>query len=441
MNVGQIKAFLGDQNSSVNPSTAIKKQLQEEGLKQAAEMMNRQATSVSMSASQTSIGLRIFSGAMSNSVNVDGKNPSPESLEKREKGDNQPASLFDFEKVAKNVMRFVGGVIEGAAKSGADESRLNSLFGQARSGVAKGIAMAEKDIGRFMNEDIRNGISRSRELIGNEIDSLESRLLSRGEETSQVSQLAMSALNSNTGSLLIRTRDGDELTLRFENVQQFTYNQQTRFTSSQDTNTDVGSNGQQGQTTRVSASESVLYQFFQRSGVSFSLEGELDEDELKSIADLVGRANDLADTFFAGDLDKAFEDALNLGFDDKELVGYALQLNSNNQAEVVQTYESIKHYSDEQPDANKYGNAVSPVSQYIDKMLNTMDAAGKQLESGEQYNTMINGLIGEMKDVQVPDLISAINRFHMFNRQLLDAMPATAAEQTDKPDTQQQPDA
>lgn len=434
MNVGQIKAFLGDQNSPANPNTALKKQLQEAGLKQAAEMMNRQSTSVSMSASQTSIGLRVFSGAMANNVNIDGRSPSPESLEKREKDNKEAATFFDFEKVAKNVMRFVGGVIEAAAKGGAGDSKLTSLFEQARAGVDKGITMAEKEIGAFMNEDIQKGISRSRELIGSEIDALESRLMTKGIEAERAAALGISASSIKTGSLLIRTRDGDELTLRFENVQQFTYNQQTRFSSNR------GSEGglPSSQADQVSSSASVLYQYFQRNGVSFTLEGELDEDELKSIADLVGRANDLADTFFGGDLDRAFEDAINLGFDEKELVGYALQLNSRQRAEMVQTYESIKHYDDQRPDANKYGNAVSPIAQYLDKMLDTMNMAGEKLESGEQYNSMINGLINQMEDVKVPDLLSAINRFHMFNRQLLDAMPVTATEQTEEQYIQQQ---
>jgi hypothetical protein len=36
---------------------------------------------------------------------------------------------------------------------------------------------------------------------------------------------------------------------------------------------------------------------------------------------------------------------------------------------------------------------------------------------------MINGIINEMKDIQVPDLVQAINRFHSFNQQMLETMP------------------
>ena len=422
MNVGQIKAFLGDQKASVHPDTALKKQLQEEGLRQAAEFKQSQSTAVSVSSSNTAIGLKIFSGSLTQSVKLDGKQ-APD--EKPEKSEDKNKSLFDFEKVARNVMRFVGGVIEGAARGGADQDKLNSLFSQAREGVAKGIAMAEKDIGSFMNDEIKEGIDRSRNLINDRIDSLEKRLLG-GEESDAVSgvnaSLMAGASDSRSGNILIRTRDGDELTLSFESLRQFQYAQQTQVTTSgnQTSGSDEGSGTNNYTTT---ASQSSLYQYFERSGVSFSLKGELDEDELKAIADLVGEANDLADTFFAGDLDKAFEEALSLGFDDKELVGYALQLNHTKQSQVVEAYESIQHYRDENADANKYGNMVSPISQYMDKMLSTMDSAGEKLQSGEDYSSMIAGIINKMEDVQVPDLISAINRFHAFNQRLLDAMP------------------
>ncbi len=433
MNVGQIKAFLGDQKSSVHPDTALKKQLQEEGLRQAAEFKQSQSTAVSVSSSNTAIGLKIFSGSLSQAVKLDGKQ-APE--EKPDKAEDKNKTLFDFEKVARNVMRFVGGVIEGAARGGADQEKLNSLFSQAREGVAKGIAMAEKDIGSFMNDEIKEGIDRSRNLINDRIDSLEKRLLG-GDEANAVNSvnasLVAGASDSRTGNILIRTRDGDELTLSFESLRQFQFAQQAQVTSSA---AQASEGNNIGAGTSETASQTSLYQYFERSGISFSLKGELDEDEMKAIAELVGKANDLADTFFAGDMDKAFEEALALGFDDKELVGYALQLNHTKQSQVVEAYESIQHYRDDNADANKYGNVVSPISQYMDKMMDTMNSAGERLQSGEDYSNLIAGIINKMEDVQVPDLLTAINRFHTFNQRLLDAMPGnepvTAEPEPDK---------
>lgn len=117
-----------------------------------------------------------------------------------------------------------------------------------------------------------------------------------------------------------------------------------------------------------------------------------------------------------------------MGFDDKELVGYALQLNRTTQAEVVKAYENIQHYSENGEVENQYGSIVSPISQYLEKMMSAFENATNTLESGEDYNSLIAGIINEMEDVQVPDLVTAINRFHSFNQQLLNAVPQQTEE-------------
>lgn len=428
MNVGDIKAFMGEQKASVNeqkaaddPNKAIKKQLQQDGLRQAAEFQQRQASMVSVSSSQLSISLKVYSSSMEQSVTLDGQHGK---FGKRDdvKGDKKQESLFDFEEVAKNVMKFVGGVIQGAAKGGADDEKLNSLFSQAREGVARGIEMAEKEIGGLMNDDIAEGISRSRDLIEERLGELEQKLLGKTSEqealTGVAASTSVSSSNSASGNLTIRTRDGDELQISFESLRQFQYERQQSYSAV----TQRGNGGGESQQTGYQATDSTSYSYFDRQGISFSLKGELDEDEMEAIAELVEQVNDLADTFFGGDLDKAFEKALELGFDDQELTGYALQLNRVQQTEVVRTYGAIQHYR-ENDNTSGHGDEAKPIAQYLDKMLNTFDAARQQLESGEDFNTLINGLINEMKEVQVPDLISAINRFHAFNQRLLDSMP------------------
>ncbi|NDV92585.1 DUF4367 domain-containing protein [Alteromonas sp. 345S023] len=418
MNMSQIKAFMGDQKvdqkASVHPNEAIKKQLQSDGLQQAAEFSKQQAATVTMSSSQTSIGLKVFSGSLSQNVVVDGKRPQ-ESTAASETEDKKEASLFDFEEVAKNVLRFVGGVIKGAADSGAPDDKLSGLVAQAREGVSKGFAMAEKELASFMNDEIAEGMDKSRDLIDTGINKLQADIFGKNTPIGASELSVLSASDERTGHLHIKTKDGDEVTLRFDTVRQMSLTEQS---DGSQVNTDT-----QNENNQTYPSQTSIYQFYEKTGISFSLQGELDEDELEAIANVVGQAQDLADTFYSGDLDTAFEQALDLGFDDKELVGYALQLNRTTQAEVMKTYENIKHYSEDAEVENQYGNVVSPVSQYVEKMMATLENAQNTLASSSDYNTLISGLINEMKDVQVPDLVSAINRFHSFNRRLLDNMP------------------
>lgn len=433
MNVGQIKAFMGDQKvdqkadqkASVHPNEALKKQLQQDGLQQAAEFSKQQAASVSVSSSQTSIGLRVVSSSLNQALEIDGQKPQ----ETKEKNlEEKSTSLFDFEKVARNVLKFVGGVIRGAADSGAGDEKLNGLFSQAREGVSRGFAMAQKDLAGFMNEEIEQGINKSRDLIDTGINDLETDIFGRQQPNAvTLSSLnAVAASDEKSGSLLIRTKDGDEVSFSFESLRAFQASQQLTY-QAQVTQDQQNENDQQNQNgATLSYSQQTSYEYFERSGISFSLKGELDEDELASIADLVGQVQDLADTFYKGDIDKAFEEALSLGFDDKELVGYALQLNRTTQTEVLKTYENIQHYNEDKNDNAKFGNVVSPVSQYLEKMMDTFASAENKLASNEDYNTLLAGLISEMKDVQVPDLVTAINRFHTFNQTLLDGLPQSA---------------
>ncbi|MCW8109611.1 DUF5610 domain-containing protein [Alteromonas ponticola] len=420
MNVGQMKAFLGEQQPAVNPDKAIKKQLQEEGLRQAAEFQEQQAAKVSVSSTQTTIGMRMLSQALDNAVVLDGKQNSG----RRDKTEDttqeeKPSTLFDFEEIAKNVMKFVGNVINGAAKNGASTEKLSELIGQAREGVAKGIAMAEKEIGGLMNDDIAGGIDRSRSLLGEKLDKLEERLLGPNEanNTRAAQAVSVGTSESRDGAILIRTKDGDELSLNFESLRQFQYNQQS-MVSIRDNAVEGNGAGSAGELTDMQS-----YSFRETAGISFSLKGELDEDEMEAIAELVDQAHDLADTFFSGDMDKAFEQALKIGFNDEELAGFAMQLNHTKQTEVVQAYQNVKNYKEDSDGTLGKGNVVNSIAKYMDKMMDLLNKADERLESGNDYGAIVNGLISQMEDVQVPDLISAINRFHEFNKRLVNAMP------------------
>ena len=271
-------------------------------------------------------------------------------------------------------------------------------------------------------------MTKSRDLIDTGINDLETDIFGRQQPNAvSISTLnAVAASEEKSGSLMIRTKDGDEVSFSFESLQSFKASQQLSYQAqiSQEQQDSSGELDQQSDTESTAAySQQTSYQYYERSGISFSLKGELDEGELESIANLVGQVQDLADTFYNGDIDKAYEEALSLGFDDKELVGYALQLNRTTQTEVLKTYENIQHYNEGNSDNAKYGNVVSPVAQYLEKMMDTFANAENKLASSEDYNALIAGLINEMKDVQVPDLISAINRFRSFNQTLLDGLP------------------
>ncbi|GAC15966.1 DUF5610 domain-containing protein [Aliiglaciecola lipolytica] len=455
MNFGEIKAFMGDK-SHINPNDAIKNQLREAGLKQAEAGISMSAEStVSKLSSQTTVGLRIYNNSLNQTLQIDDKRANLKTPEETNK------SLFDFEEVAKNVLRFVGGVISGAARNGAGEEELTNLFEQARSGVAQGIKLAEKDLSGFLNDEISQGINSSAALIEQGILKLQDRLLGEQQPVNDpssdvvrsVATEEISASSRQNGELQIRTRDGDEVIIRFEDLKQFELNrqvlqqQETQPQKNEDRNIEsndvlprAGVDKNLNETTEVSQTdtsskepsneqvvdkqiESQQAIFVAQNSYSFSVTGELDEGELESIGQLVSDANDLATTFFEGDVEAAFNQALELGFDESELTGFALQLTRQEQVEVVKTYESVSHYKDDSAATEKSSRPIERVSDYLQKMLNVFEQSQQKLAAGDQYETLINGIINEVQDLGTTDLVSAINDFHAFNKRLLTNLP------------------
>jgi len=461
MNISQLKAFLGDKPQHLGNENSIQNQLRDAGLKQAISGQNNQSSQgVDKFSSSTSLGVRIYSNALNNTLEVDRQKPdfsAPDSEESE-------ASLFDFEKIAKNVLNFVGGAIRNAQNKGADNGELNDLFEQASSGVLKGIKLAEQDLAGFLNEDITNGISQSKSLIEDGIANLKRNIFN--PEALDLEKPVQSLVNASnvsyekqeSGELSIRTRDGDSVNITFEDLEQFEFSQRQVKQLVQKVDSDdkvlvpeqvennsaskavpetatPTTNGleesdvivEQAEDTREPRSSTNAIQqnaiFYQESSISFSVKGELDEAELKAIGKLVSDANELAEEFFNGDIESSFNQALELGFDEQELSSFALQLTKIENTQVIKAYETVSRFDEDSVDSDP-AKAVKPVAEYLDKLLNVLDGSRLQLEDSKSYENVINELINKLgEDVATPDLISAINRFNEFNQKLVNNLP------------------
>ena len=405
MSVDSIPAAKGGQATVEKPDVALKKQLQQEGLRQAREFQqSSQATQVTVS--QTRVGSTVLVSSLEQEVVLNERRFDNRQFDKAEEN----KSAFDFEEVASNVLKFVGGVVRGAAKSGADEAQLTDLIGQARSGVAKGIALAEKDLAGFMNQEITDGIRNSKEAIGEGIDNIEKEVLSPFRGTMEVgASLSAQYAQSQSGGLKITTKDGDEVEISFGQSRQYQYSASERITSSANSNGDA--NAPATPESDVVARRSLNVQLSEYRGISFSVQGELDDDELGAISDLVKQITDVSKSFFKGDLDIALDKALELGYDEKELAGFALKLNSR---EVVsEKISAYKEVSD--GDSSELKKYMRPIKEYMDELKALNQLLDTTLKDGEGYKELVTGVINQMKEVHVPDVLSAINRFHLFN--------------------------
>jgi len=83
-----------------------------------------------------------------------------------------------------------------------------------------------------------------------------------------------------------------------------------------------------------------------RSSLQFSLEGDLDEEELAAIGDLMAQVNKVADEFFNGDPLKSYQGLQELGFDTAEIAGFSLQLEQRAAVEIRYSEASLQQYRD-----------------------------------------------------------------------------------------------
>ena len=178
MNFSEIKSFPTEQPKQVRPEVALNKQLQQDGLKQAKELQQSFAQNNEAISDNRKVAARVLSGAINSTLSVNGQSAdiSPKSTED-EKENQKP--LFDFEKVAKNVLSFVGGVINKAASNGDSDDKLTALFEQARTGVTMGIELAEKELGDTLNDEIAQGIAASKSSIFDGIGKLEDKVFGK----------------------------------------------------------------------------------------------------------------------------------------------------------------------------------------------------------------------------------------------------------------------
>lgn len=237
------------------------------------------------------------------------------------------SNTFDFEEVAKNVLSFVKGAILGAQADGADEGSLANMLEQARKGIEQGLGEAIEELkdSDLFSDDIEKGVEKSRELIFDGLDEFEESLFNPVSEQSK--STSFNAQNyyklENGASYEIKTAEGDVIKLtynsQYQSSEQFSYNK----------------NGN-GESLSYSSSQSSSQAY------SFSVEGDLNEDEVAAINELMSDLQEVSNEFFNGSLDEAFEQAKNLNLDSPQLVAMSMNLQQTEVRASVREYQTTQ---------------------------------------------------------------------------------------------------
>lgn len=300
---------------------------------------------------------------------------------------------FDFEEVANNVLDFVGKTIQGAKSSGATDEELEAMFAQAREGIESGFSQARQELGDLdiLSGDVEEGVNRSYELITKGVDALEDSLFNNVSNnidsvTDNITSREVGIQETEQGNVSIKTLDGDDITISFSR------------------NTSLA----QSQSFGINESSSEL-QFNQSQSFSIEVDGDLNDEELEAINNLVNDIGELANEFFNGDVEKAFDQASSLGFDSSQITQFSLDFQEVKQVAVKEYYSG-----------NQETSPIATIAPYLSN-LNEIVENGESLFSQDNLNQLIDGVAQEQL-VRVDELLSkTASDFSNFNQRLIDA--------------------
>ncbi|MGB0203892.1 MAG: DUF5610 domain-containing protein [Neptuniibacter sp.] len=255
------------------------------------------------------------------------------------------ANDYSPEKVASTISDFVAQGLENARARGASDERLQQMYDAAVSGIEKGFQEATEILDELgmLNDETVETIEQTKDLTFEALAGL-----APGSETAPSRQVSLSAAErfsqSESFSLKVMTKEGDKVTIKFDSSATET----TSLGYYSDDDASAVSFG-------VDRSSSSNYQF--------SVKGDLNEEELDALIELMQDVSQIANDFYSGDIQDAFEQATELEMDKSQL----MNLNVNMSQSV--SYSAVTAYQEVQQMDNPLGNN----GRHLGQLMNNMD--------------------------------------------------------------------
>lgn len=126
---------------------------------------------------------------------------------------------------------------------------------------------------------------------------------------------------------------------------------------------------------------------------SFSVEGELDEGEMSALTDLFAQVNEVAETFYGGNVEAAFEQALAVGYDQNELAGFAANMTQTQTVAVTQAYVGVAEAGGGEVGQ---GSLLAPLVDFARHVRAAEQTLMSSLESFLNGNDLFRQLLGQL---------------------------------------------
>ncbi|GEM_PF-6390843 len=275
------------------------------------------------------------------------------------------------EEMSNSVMANIERTIKMVSAKGATELEIDALKKQTIDGIEKSFVKAESELASLGGTEFSEKLSKAKINILQSINELDIPIQNKADKEASAAQLS---------DLQLKSGDLINVTFGLSNIK----NASSGFIFTTSTN-----------------------------NVSIGVSGDsTDKTSQTQIMQLFNETDNLVNAFFKGNIELSFE---KLKYTDSSISSLS------NNAEKLVTSElksSAKKYlqvAELTSDSLAAVNEFAQLTQYSSQLSETMRLADRIFASQNQYKEIINGIVNQLEDVQVPDLLSAINRIHTFN--------------------------
>ncbi|RDH84618.1 MAG: hypothetical protein DIZ80_03885 [endosymbiont of Galathealinum brachiosum] len=291
---------------------------------------------------------------------------------------------FTPKAVADRILGFVETAINQRAGS---ELEAQSMLQQAKEGISQGFEEAREILSAMpqMTDEIAAQIDETESLVFKGLESIGSTTIDTprqqqiGRIISESGSLTSQFKQSSQATIEIVTQDGDKVEVSYSAFIESASSQQY-------------SSNQQGE------SASFEYSNISSASFQFSVQGNIDEGEKQAINELLNNVGDLANQFFNGDVQAAFNSAMELGIDNKELKSFALDFQQSTYVEVMQTYQRTELIDDSVASRSGGGFSPAPAINVLSQLEELIEVA-KENALIEQPEKAIKSLLTDMLDL------------------------------------------
>jgi hypothetical protein len=296
------------------------------------------------------------------------------------------AADYTPDKVAARIGDFVAMGLANAKAQGKTDAEVQALYESAVKGVEKGFKDAKQILSdlNLLNGKVGEQVEETEKLTFDALAKLSPSQQEQAVSTPSTRAYAMAERyqRADDFSLTLKTQDGDTVKVRFSQAEMA----QGAYALAED------DEGNQVELLDISRS--------QKTGYSFSVEGDLSEDEIEAIQSLVQDVGEVANDFFGGDVQKAFEQATDIAFDSSQLASMNLRMSRTEQYSAVQRYQETQRM--ETPVQEHAGRRLGHLRQDLSDSFQkpALDFLG---QAGQFADQLMRGLVEQ--DTRFKDAI------------------------------------